>query len=63
MEISSNTHGKYWEEGMKIGYQDCGAWTIPVTTDPEKEKQLGYGHNFVPVKLLMWKSLLQELLL
>jgi glycerol transport system substrate-binding protein len=22
-------HGKYWEEGMKVGYQDSGSWTIP----------------------------------
>ena len=28
-----------------------------VSTDQKKEK-LGYGHNFAPVKLLMWKSLL-----
>jgi glycerol transport system substrate-binding protein len=25
-------HGKYWEEGMKVGYQDAGAWTIPPVT-------------------------------
>lgn len=23
--------GKYWDEGMKVGYQDAGAWTIPTT--------------------------------
>ena len=21
-------HGPYWEEGMKVGYQDVGSWTI-----------------------------------
>ncbi len=21
-------HGRYWEEGMKVGYQDAGSWTI-----------------------------------
>lgn len=22
-------HGRYWDEGMKVGYQDAGSWTIP----------------------------------
>ena len=22
-------HGKYWQEGMKVGYQDAGSWTLP----------------------------------
>ncbi len=31
-------HGKYWQEGMKIGYQDAGAWTLLNTVPPEKQK-------------------------
>jgi glycerol transport system substrate-binding protein len=27
--VAPQPHGKYWEEGMKVGYQDCGSWTIP----------------------------------
>ena len=27
--VAPQPHGKYWEEGMKIGYQDAGSWTIP----------------------------------
>jgi glycerol transport system substrate-binding protein len=30
--VTVQPHGKYWQEGMKIGYQDAGAWSIPKTT-------------------------------
>lgn len=26
--VAPSPHGKYWDEGMKIGYQDSGSWTI-----------------------------------
>lgn len=26
--IAPTPHGKYWDKGMKIGYQDAGSWTI-----------------------------------
>jgi glycerol transport system substrate-binding protein len=26
--IAPTPHGKYWQEGMKVGYQDAGSWTI-----------------------------------
>lgn len=26
--LAPQPHGKYWEEGMKVGYQDAGSWTI-----------------------------------
>lgn len=27
--LAPTPHGRYWEEGMKVGYQDAGSWTIP----------------------------------
>ncbi|MBF0224057.1 MAG: carbohydrate ABC transporter substrate-binding protein [Desulfobacterales bacterium] len=27
--VAPSPHGRYWEEGMKVGYQDAGSWTIP----------------------------------
>ncbi|WP_020405446.1 ABC transporter substrate-binding protein [Hahella ganghwensis] len=27
--MAPSPHGAYWKEGMKLGYQDAGAWTIP----------------------------------
>jgi glycerol transport system substrate-binding protein len=35
-KVAPVPHGKYWQEGMKVGYQDCGAWTI--TKDSVKGK-------------------------
>ena len=30
--VAPTPHGRYWEEGMKVGYQDAGSWTIPWNT-------------------------------
>lgn len=27
--LAPTPHGRYWDEGMKVGYQDAGSWTIP----------------------------------
>jgi glycerol transport system substrate-binding protein len=27
--VAPTPHGQYWDEGMKVGYQDAGSWTIP----------------------------------
>jgi glycerol transport system substrate-binding protein len=31
--MAPSPHGPYWEEGMKLGYQDAGAWTMLKSTD------------------------------
>jgi glycerol transport system substrate-binding protein len=31
--LAPTPHGRYWDEGMKVGYQDAGSWTIPITVD------------------------------
>ena len=30
--VAPTPHGRYWDEGMKVGYQDAGSWTIPKQT-------------------------------
>jgi len=30
--LAPTPHGRYWDKGMKIGYQDAGSWTIPKDT-------------------------------
>ncbi|WP_313037430.1 ABC transporter substrate-binding protein [Stutzerimonas nitrititolerans] len=35
--MAPSPKGPYWEEGMKLGYQDAGAWTFLVST-PEKRR-------------------------
>jgi glycerol transport system substrate-binding protein len=34
--MAPSPHGPYWEPGMKLGYQDCGSWSLPKYTDPKK---------------------------
>jgi len=31
--LAPQPRGKYWEEGMKVGYQDAGAWTLPTNVE------------------------------
>jgi glycerol transport system substrate-binding protein len=35
--MAPSPHGPYWEEGMKLGYQDVGSWTFMRST-PEKRR-------------------------
>jgi glycerol transport system substrate-binding protein len=30
--LAPTPHGRYWDKGMKVGYQDAGSWTIPNDT-------------------------------
>lgn len=30
--VAPTPHGRYWDKGMKVGYQDAGSWTIPKNT-------------------------------
>lgn len=43
-------HGKYWQEGMKIGYQDIGAWTVLNTVPPDKQKMSWLWAQFATCK-------------
>jgi glycerol transport system substrate-binding protein len=36
--MAPSPHGAYWEEGMKLGYQDCGSWTFMKNTPLERRK-------------------------
>jgi glycerol transport system substrate-binding protein len=39
--MAPSPHGPYWEEGMKLGYQDAGAWTMLRST-PLKNRQAAW---------------------
>ncbi len=39
--MAPSPHGPYWEEGMKLGYQDCGSWTLFNQT-PLKQRQAAW---------------------
>jgi len=36
--MAPSPHGAYWEEGMKLGYQDTGSWTLMKSTPLERRK-------------------------
>jgi glycerol transport system substrate-binding protein len=36
--MAPSPHGPYWEEGMKLGYQDCGSWTFMYSTPLDRRK-------------------------
>ncbi|HEA53079.1 ABC transporter substrate-binding protein [Marinobacter antarcticus] len=36
--MAPSPHGAYWENGMKLGYQDVGAWTIPRVMGADAQK-------------------------
>ncbi|WP_319542114.1 ABC transporter substrate-binding protein [uncultured Pseudodesulfovibrio sp.] len=39
--MAPSPHGPYWEEGQKLGYQDCGSWTLLKST-PIKRRQAAW---------------------
>jgi glycerol transport system substrate-binding protein len=40
-------HGPYWEEGMKLGYQDAGSWTLMKSTPVDRRKAAWLYAQFV----------------
>lgn len=36
--MAPSPHGPYWEEGMKLGYQDAGSWTMLANTPLKRRK-------------------------
>ncbi|MEL6268949.1 MAG: ABC transporter substrate-binding protein [Chloroflexota bacterium] len=34
--VAPTPHGRYWDEGMKVGYQDAGSWTIPANVTGQR---------------------------
>jgi glycerol transport system substrate-binding protein len=36
--MAPTPHGKYWDEGMKVGYQDAGSWTIMKDSVKDKDR-------------------------
>jgi glycerol transport system substrate-binding protein len=42
--------GPYWEEGMKLGYQDAGSWTLFKSTPVKNRKAAWLYAQFVVSK-------------
>ena len=48
--MAPSPHGAYWEEGMKVGYQDAGSWTLMKSTPTKRAKAAWLYAQFVTSK-------------
>ena len=48
--MAPSPHGAYWEEGMKVGYQDAGSWTLMESTPVDRAKAAWLYAQFVTSK-------------
>ncbi|MDR9394476.1 ABC transporter substrate-binding protein [Roseovarius sp. SYSU LYC5161] len=48
--MAPSPHGVYWEDGMKVGYQDAGSWTLMKSTPAKRAKAAWLYAQFVTSK-------------
>jgi glycerol transport system substrate-binding protein len=54
--MAPSPHGPYWVEGMKVGYQDCGSWTLFKSTPVERRKAAWLYAQFTVSKAVSLKK-------
>jgi glycerol transport system substrate-binding protein len=54
--VAPSPHGAYWKEGMKLGYQDVGSWTLLKSTPLERRKAAWLYAQFVNSKTVSLKK-------
>jgi len=54
--MAPSPHGPYWEEGMKLGYQDAGSWTLMKSTPVDRRKAAWLYAQFVISKTVSLKK-------
>jgi glycerol transport system substrate-binding protein len=54
--MAPSPHGSYWKEGMKLGYQDAGSWTLLKSTPVERRKAAWLYAQFVTSKTVSLKK-------
>ena len=54
--MAPSPHGPYWEEGQKLGYQDCGSWTLMKSTPVERRKAAWLFAQFCVSKTVSLKK-------
>jgi glycerol transport system substrate-binding protein len=55
--MAPSPHGPYWEEGMKLGYQDCGSWTLLASTPTDRAQAAWLYAQFCICKTTSLKKL------
>uniref|UniRef100_A0A2A3JRU3 ABC transporter substrate-binding protein n=1 Tax=Alloyangia mangrovi TaxID=1779329 RepID=A0A2A3JRU3_9RHOB len=48
--LAPSPHGVYWGDGMKVGYQDVGSWTLMKSTPEDRAKAAWLYAQFVTSK-------------
>lgn len=48
--MAPSPHGAYWQDGMKVGYQDAGSWTLMKSTPVDRAKAAWLYAQFVTSK-------------
>ena len=56
--VAPTPHGKYWDQGMKVGYQDAGSWTIPVSVTGDERKAAWLWAQFASSKTVSLQKFL-----
>lgn len=56
--MAPSPHGPYWSEGMKLGYQDTGSWTLLKSTPLERRQAAWLYAQFVVAKTVSLKKTL-----
>ncbi|MFW2365999.1 MAG: ABC transporter substrate-binding protein [Desulforhopalus sp.] len=59
--MAPSPHGPYWEEGMKLGYQDVGAWTMFSHIELEKKQAAWLYAQFMCSKTVSLQKFLKSL--
>jgi len=54
--VAPQPHGRYWEEGMKVGYQDAGSWTILRMTEGKKRAVSWLWAQFATAKSITMRK-------
>jgi glycerol transport system substrate-binding protein len=59
--VAPSPHGAYWQPGMKLGYQDCGAWTLLNSTPTPRLQAAWLYAQFTTCKTVSLKKTLMGL--
>jgi len=54
--MAPSPHGPYWENGMKLGYQDAGSWTLFKSTPVDRRKAAWLYAQFAVSKTVSLKK-------
>ncbi len=54
--MAPSPRGAYWEEGMKLGYQDAGSWTLMKSTPVDRRKAAWLYAQFTVSKTVSLKK-------